>query len=66
MLAAFLIMKYAVVKYLPWNSPLLELGLGSLAGVLAYAAAFLTLPIDSIAGERTRWLQALRLQRAQA
>lgn len=64
MLATFLFMKYAVFQYVVSGSPLLELFLGSLAGGLAYAAAFLTLPIGSLAGERARWLQVLRLQRA--
>lgn len=63
MLAAFLFMKYIVYKNIPWDSPLLELALGSLAGGIAYAAAFLTLPIGSLAGERARWLEALRPQR---
>lgn len=64
MLVALALTKYLVFEHLPWTSPLLELALGSLAGGIAYAAAFLTLPIGSIAGERARWLQALRLQRA--
>lgn len=64
MLSAFFIMKYAVFPHFAQESPLLELVLGSLAGGIAYAAAFLALPISSLAGERARWLKGLRLQRA--
>lgn len=63
-IAAFVFVKHLVLKHLPWDSPLLELVLGSLAGGIAYGVAFLLLPIASLAGERARWLQAMRLQRA--
>ncbi|MCI1191735.1 lipopolysaccharide biosynthesis protein [Calidifontimicrobium sp. SYSU G02091] len=64
MLAAFLLMKYLVLPRFAWSWPLLELALGCLVGGAAYAAAFLTMPIASLSGERARWMQLLRLQRA--
>lgn len=64
MLLALLLMEHLVIRHLPLKLPLLELALGAAAGGLAYAAAFLTLPIGSLAGERGRWLRVLHLQRA--
>ena len=54
---------FAAAPTLRVRDPLADF-LGAAAGGLAYAAAFLTLPIGSLAGERGRWLRALHLQRA--
>ncbi|MCZ2291203.1 MAG: lipopolysaccharide biosynthesis protein [Burkholderiales bacterium] len=64
MLLGLLLAKHLLVGHLPSGSPLLELAVVGAAGGLAYAAAFLLLPIGSLVGERGRWLRALRLQRA--